>query len=52
MKFCQKKTKMLKSATKLLRFQYSPLCGELKKQTDIAKNNIKVWTSFLNLIKK
>ena len=32
---------LLEKAATMKRFEYSPLCKELKSQTDIAKNNIK-----------
>ena len=48
--FYQKKS--CKKAGAIKRFVYSPCGSELKKQTDISKNNINIYARFLSLIKR
>ena len=48
--FYQKKS--CKKAGAIKRFVYSPWGSELKKQTDISKNNINIYARFLSLIKR
>lgn len=48
--FYQKKS--CKKAGAIERFVYSPWGSELKKQTDISKNNINIYARFLSLIKR
>ena len=43
---------MLEKAARIKRYGYLPLGSELKKQTDIAKNDIKNLTRLTNLIKR
>ena len=48
--FYQKKS--CKKVGAIKRFVYSPWGSELKKQTDISKNNINIYARFLSLIKR
>ena len=47
--FYQKK-RLLEKATTTIRFEYSPLVSELKRQTDIAKDHYKVFKDQINVI--
>ena len=46
------KKDLLGKAARIKRYEYLPLGSELKKQTDIAKNNIKNLTRLMNLTKR
>ena len=43
---------LFEKAATIKKFEYSPLSSELKKQTNIAKNDVEDWTRFINLIKR
>ena len=43
---------LLQKVATIKRIEYLPLGSELRKQTDIVKNNIKDYTRFMNLVKR